>query len=136
MPSTRDESTKPTVILLHSPSLLRLWIESRLEKRVKLRVFSDVEEALAFARTTRKLDALVTGVDFGRVGLSGLNVARKVKKRFPDVPIFVFQTEDYEDPRLLILKQQPHVRVLSLFSAVSIWRHLKKAIDLPRNRAR
>ena len=129
MRAAKIGADKPLVVLVHRPSLLRHWMERALEKNYRLCMFSGGEEALAFVRSTPKLDAIVTDLDFGSSDSKGASIARKVRKRFPNAPIFMFATDDHQDPRLLILRNLKGIRFLSAFGAFFIERAIKNALE-------
>lgn len=122
-------SEKPLVVLVHHPSLFRLWMERRIEKNFRLCVFSGAEEALAFIRSTPSLGAVVTDLDFGSAGSKGTSIARKVRRRFGHAPVFLFAVDDKNDPRVLLLRNLGRIYFLSMLGALFIERQIKKALQ-------
>lgn len=113
MKASKNEQEKPLVVLVHDPSLLRLWMEKSLSQLFRVCVFSNSEDALTFTRSTPTFDALVTDLDLALSALGGCNVARDVRTWFPQAPIFVFSKASSSDHRLVILRGMKGVRLIS-----------------------
>ena len=107
-----SEAAKPLVVLVQAPSMMRLWMESRLSRQFRVCVFASSEDALAFVRSRREFDVLITDLDLALSTIGGCNIARDVRSRFPGVPIFVFPNVPADDHRLVILRGMKGVRFL------------------------
>ena len=130
MKASRDIKERPLVVLVHDPSLLRLWMERSLNQLFRVCVFSSSEDALTFARSTPAFDALVTDLDLALSALGGCNVARDVRARFPEVPIFIFSGTSDSDHRLIILRGMSGIRFMSKpFGGLFIAQRVQAALN-------
>jgi CheY-like chemotaxis protein len=117
------------VVLVRDPSLARLWMERSLGRSFRVCIFSTSEDALTFSRSTPELHALVTDLDLALSALGGCNIARDVRSRFPEVPIFVFSSAPANDHRLVILRGMKKVWLLSgPFGFLFVARRLRAAL--------
>jgi DNA-binding NtrC family response regulator len=130
MPSLGSfENSKPVVVLVHEPSLFRLFLERNLNKDFKLIYFSDSESAIEYLDLTSKIDMLVTDLVFKNSPLGGCNLARTAHQRFPASLILVF-TEDTDDYRVDLLKSIPNVTLhFKPFGAFRLAGKIKRALQ-------
>ena len=78
-------------------------MEKALNKWFRVCIFSTTEDALAFVRSTRSLDVLITDLDLSLSVLGGCNIAREVHQIFPECHIFIFKNSAENDHRMMIL---------------------------------
>jgi len=110
---SKKPSKKPLIVLVHSPSFLRRWMERSLGEQYRVRSFSNSEKALASVRSIHYLDLLITELDLVGSVLGGCNIAREVKQRFPKTPILVFLDTRSGDHRVELLSGMERVRFIS-----------------------
>jgi len=130
----KQESEKPLIVIVYSPSILRFLMKRNLRDSFRYFVFSTSEKALAFVRSLPHLDALVTELDLDFSTRGGCNIARAVKQQFPKAFIFVFADDSKEDHRLILLRGLKDIYFLSKpFDVFFLSRYIKKVLYRKNN---
>lgn len=112
----QDSATKvkPSLVFVADlESLFWRMLGRNLGRDFHVNSFSSAGKALAFIRTTRKFDVLVTDLNLSHSSRGGCSIAREVRKRFPESLIFIFNNGESEDYRLMLLRNMPGVRILN-----------------------
>jgi DNA-binding NtrC family response regulator len=126
----QSEQEKPLVILVHEQSILRTWMEKALSRWFRVCIFSTVEDATAFVRSTKSLDVLITDLDLSLSVLGGCNIAREVHQVFPQCHIFIFRSSNEDDHRMMILNGMNRVKFLTKpFGSLFLVSHVKTALN-------
>jgi DNA-binding response OmpR family regulator len=129
MISPSEETSKPSLILVHQPSILRGMMERDLRTGFRTQVFDNAEMALDHVRVAKGIDVLVSELDLGSSPLGGCNVARELKSRFPQSLVFVFVSAGADDHRLDILSALHGVTFLDKpFGAFFLARRIRNAM--------
>ena len=108
-----SDGAKPLIVLVYTQSLARLWMERSLTQLFRLCVFSNPDDALAFIKSTRTLDGLITELELGQSAIGGCNIARGARQLFPNCAIFVFPNGARSDHRTHILNEMTGVKMMT-----------------------
>jgi CheY-like chemotaxis protein len=105
-------------------------MEINLSKWFRVCVFSTTEDALAFVRSIKSLDVLVTDLDLSLSILGGCNIAREVHQLFPECNIFIFKSSVENDHRMVILNGMNKIKFLSKpFGSLFLVSNIKSALS-------